>query len=97
MAAAYDAAVRSRDEAVRLREEALDARDRALVDLEAQRQATQKIQAEREAEVTARGAAMVMRNAHRVAPADADWMPRAIAIVVLVVAVLAAALVLHLF
>jgi hypothetical protein len=97
MAVEHDASVRARDEAVRRHEQAVAERDRAIAELETHRHATQRIQAEREAEIAARGAAMVMRGAHRAAPVDADWTPRAIAIAVLVIAVLAAALVLHLF
>jgi hypothetical protein len=94
---AHAEAVRSRDEAVRLREQALDARDHTLAELELQRQAAHQIQAEREAEIASRGAAMVMLGARRAAPVARDWTPRAIAIAVLVVAVLALLLIVRPF
>ncbi len=64
-------------------------------ELDAQLQAMRELQSEREAELATRGAAMVMRGAHRAAPVKADWTTRAIAITVLVIAVLAALLIVH--
>jgi hypothetical protein len=55
------------------------------------------LQAEREAEIATRGAAMVMRGAQRAAPVTADWTTRGIAIAVLLIAVLAALLIVHAF
>ncbi len=78
-----------------MREQALAARDRAQSELESQRQTAQQVQAERDAEIATRGAAMVMRGASRASPVKADWTTRAIAVAVLVIAVLAALLIIH--
>lgn len=78
LAAERDEAVRAHAEASRLGDEALAARDQALAELQLQRENAERVQAEREAEMNARGAAMVMKNATRAAPLErrSRWRKR---------------------
>jgi hypothetical protein len=85
-------------EAVRERQEAVQDRDRARGERDAVRQSEQQLVRERDEATAARGAALVMRNATRAVPGQelhAGWIQRGLAIVLLVGAMFALLIILH--
>lgn len=85
-------------QAVRERQEAIEARERALGELDALVQSGERLAHERDEAIASRGAALVMRNATHALPTrqrHAGWLQRALAIVVLVGAMFALLIVLH--
>jgi len=86
------------EQAVHERQNAAQARDRALGERDALAQNGARLAQQRDEAVTARGAAMVMRNATRALPSHerhAGWVQRSLAIVLLVGAIFALLVVLH--
>jgi hypothetical protein len=73
-------------------------RDRALAEHAELTRASERLGAERDEAVSARGAAMVMRNATRAGAPSAErvrWVQRAVALVVLTAVLIALGIVLH--
>lgn len=98
ISAELDQAQAALQHAVRERQDATQARDRALGERDALLQAGERLAHERDEAITSRGAALVMRNASRALPSHqrhAGWLQRGGAIVVLIVAIFALLIVLH--
>jgi hypothetical protein len=102
-----DRAIADKDAALGARDRAIAERNHAVAERDALAETNGRLQAELEEALSTRAAALVMRNATR-APAlsrrstvwsrgDTVWVPRAFAMLVLVVAALAFAVVLRLF
>jgi hypothetical protein len=102
-----DRAIAEKDAALGTRDRGIAERDQAIAERDALAQTNERLQVELDEALSTRAAALVMRNATR-APAlsrghslwsrqDAVWLPRALAIFVLVVAAVAFAVVLRIF
>jgi len=98
MKSEFEQARAAAEQAAREREAALEARERAIGERDALLQTGERLAQERNEAISARGAALVMRNAARAIPSyerHAGWFKRTIAMIVLLGAMFALLVILH--
>jgi hypothetical protein len=98
MKSEFEQARAAAEQAARELEAALEGRDRAIGERDALLRTGERLAQERNEAISARGAALVMRNAARAIPSyerHAGWVKRGVAIVVLLGAVFALLVILH--